>query len=346
MSISNSQPMKTKGGRLLECDFIRAVCAIGIILYHCACYSAAENYYFLPPLSNGNWGNTLVTIFFVLSGAMLYRNNQKIDSLGRFFYKRWKSLFPMFYIAFLGFYLLNVVRLGSFFYAGDPKLLLLSLIGMDGYLAGVIPNYYILGEWFLGAIIILYLLYPVVLWVFKRFDWVLTILLIALFLFQAHTDIFFIDGFTNIISCLVSFEIGMLIMKYQLWENKIVVVLSFVGTVIMACIKLPFNQSLASHILGICLFFVLFYAGKIMKVGPVRKAVTIVSDLSYPIFLLQHLVIWHVLSRINPVTTWKVFIVEIGIIGIVIVGAKLLQLVSNFILKSKPYKKLEGSLIH
>lgn len=345
MSINSIQTKSMPSGRLLECDFIRAICAIGIILYHCACYSAAENYYFLPPLSNGNWGNTLVTIFFILSGAMLYKNNAKIDSLKKFYYKRWKSLFPMFYIAFLGFYLLNVVRMRSFFYAGDPKLLLLSFIGMDGYLAGIIPNYYILGEWFLGAIIILYLLYPLVLWVFKRFDWILTLGLVVLFLFQAHTDIFVIDGFTNIISCLVSFEIGMLIMKYRLWENKIVLILAVAGTAVMACVKLPFNHNVASHILGISLFFVLFYVGKISRFEFARKMISFVSDLSYPIFLLQHLVVWHVLSRINPTENWKVFVVELGIILIIVVAAKVLQWVNTFILTSRIYKKIEGRLI-
>ena len=325
--------VKTKDVRIWECDFIRAICAIGIILYHSACYSAAENYHFLPPLSSGNWGNTLVTIFFVLSGAMLYKNNKQIDSVGRFYFKRWKSLFPMFYIAFLGFYLLNVVRLKSFFYVGNPKTLLLSVLGLDGYLVGIIPNYYILGEWFLGAIIILYLLYPLVLWIFRKCDWVLTVGLILLFLFQAHTDVFIIDGFTNIISCLVSFEIGMIIMKYHVWENKIIIIFSVLVTVCIMFISLPFNHNLASHLLGISLFFVLFYIGKIMRFGVVRKVIGFISDLSYPIFLLQHLVVWHVLSRINPVKHWKVFVVELGILSITIVGAKVLQMFTGLISK-------------
>lgn len=38
--------------------------------------------------------------------------------------------------------------------------MLLSLLGMDGYFQYRGPNYYLIGEWFFGAIVFLYILYP------------------------------------------------------------------------------------------------------------------------------------------------------------------------------------------
>ena len=44
-------------------------------------------------------------------------------------------------------------RYKSLFYRGNPASIILSLIGMDGYLAFKINDYYILGEWFIGCLL-------------------------------------------------------------------------------------------------------------------------------------------------------------------------------------------------
>lgn len=91
--------METKE-KLISIEFIRVFCAIGIILHHFSTDVSAE---FKPFLSfaNGSWGDVIVTVFFVISGGMLYLNNNEIPSLKKFYYKRFKSIFPMFYIVFL-----------------------------------------------------------------------------------------------------------------------------------------------------------------------------------------------------------------------------------------------------
>ena len=43
-----------------------------------------------------------------------------------------------------------------------------SLLGLDGYLAPVTPTFYKIGEWFLGVILLLYLLFPLLLWCMDR----------------------------------------------------------------------------------------------------------------------------------------------------------------------------------
>ena len=35
-----------------------------------------------------------------------------------------------------------------------------SVLALDGYLAGVVPTFYLLGEWFVGCIVLLYLVFP------------------------------------------------------------------------------------------------------------------------------------------------------------------------------------------
>ena len=59
--------------RIVGCDFIRAIAALGIIIFHFYCHSQNT---FKPLLyhANGDFGLVFVTIFFILSGAMCYYN--------------------------------------------------------------------------------------------------------------------------------------------------------------------------------------------------------------------------------------------------------------------------------
>ncbi|WP_143468881.1 acyltransferase family protein [Lachnoclostridium sp. An118] len=116
----------------IECfDFVRAICAVGIIVFHYYCH-ANSHLKLWYDFANGLFGSGIVTTFFVLSGAVLYYNYQSISNLKEFFYKRWKSVFPAFYFAFFYFYIQNVLECGQVFYSEN---FWQSLVGMDGYLA-------------------------------------------------------------------------------------------------------------------------------------------------------------------------------------------------------------------
>lgn len=100
--------------KLHNIEFIRSVAAIGIICFHYACGTASE-YKFMLTFANGIWGDIFVVIFFVLSGGLLYMNNEVILSPKEFYYKRFKTIFPSFYIAYLYFFLKNVIITKQFF---------------------------------------------------------------------------------------------------------------------------------------------------------------------------------------------------------------------------------------
>lgn len=73
--------------KILGIEFVRAVCAIGIIIYHYFCHSVGD-FKFLFKTANSDWGSMFVTAFFVISGAVLYYNYPKVESLRVFYYKR------------------------------------------------------------------------------------------------------------------------------------------------------------------------------------------------------------------------------------------------------------------
>lgn len=333
--------------RIIPFDFIRAICAIGIVVFHFFCHTSNREFLLFYSNANCDWGYVIVNIFFVLSGAAIYYNNSTISSLKKFYYKRWKSLFPMFYISFFIFFLFRIINNHNIFYGGNPLKLLLSLIGLDGYTLEIIPNYYILGEWFLGAIIILYVLYPVVLKAFNKAQYATTIVCIALFVLCLFVDLTGISTSRKVFSCLISFEFGMLIMKNkQLLTNKPVVIVSFIISVIICLIKLPINANILAHILSLVLFFVMYYIGNyVMKSKFLNKSISFVSKISYPIFLLQHLIILYLLRIYSPQEPVMIILGLIVTIAVTIVSAKILSLITNLILKSKWYLKLENKFL-
>ena len=148
-----------KNERILGIEFTRALCAIGIIIYHYFGLSAGT-FKFLYTTANDDWGNMFVTTFFCISGAVLYYNYPKVNSYKTFYFKRWKSIFPAFYLAYLLFYAFTSFQQHNLFYAGNPIKFIFTILGLDGFFLYRIGTYYQVGEWFLGAIILLYVLYP------------------------------------------------------------------------------------------------------------------------------------------------------------------------------------------
>ena len=82
---------------ILSIQFSRALCSIGIVIFHYFEH-ARGNYKLFFRTANANVGFMLVTSFFSMSGTVLYYNYDKKYSIGRFYYKRWKSILPSYYI--------------------------------------------------------------------------------------------------------------------------------------------------------------------------------------------------------------------------------------------------------
>ena len=159
---SQVQNIKTK---LIMVDFARACSTIGIIIFHYFDNFKNSSYIFLYRTKNSHWGTMLVTVFFAISGMVLYHNYSYIHSFKSFYFKRWKSIFPAYYLCFLFFFTRNVIKMKKVFYKGNKISLLFTLFGMDGYFDYLMKTYYLIGQWFLGAIIIIYLLYPLILYI-------------------------------------------------------------------------------------------------------------------------------------------------------------------------------------
>lgn len=336
-----------KKERIEAFEFVRAISALGIISFHFSCHS---NSTFKPLFyyQNGNYGIVFVTVFFMISGAMLYYNYENGINLKSFYYKRWKSIYPMFYIAFLWYYFEKVFENSSWFYNGNPKSLLLTVLGMDGYFSYRVNDYFLVGEWFVGAIVITYILFPLMLKIFNKSDSLMTVIVIALYLIMQwmyHMGWLRIQYHQNICVCMLSFELGMVAIKYKkALDNKITFIVALACAMVIIGIKLSFlSESIAGHLLGIALFILFYFIGnKVMHIGIIKKIVMVFSGLSYPIFLIQHQVILKVLAFRNPVSVLYSVAVFVFILVLILVEAKILELVTSAVLNSKLYLGLEN----
>jgi len=157
--------------KINEFDFIKTFSSFGIISFHYACYIKSKNKYFYKAPGT-TYGFLFVNVFWIISGALHYYNNSNIKSLKIFYFKKFKALAPSFYILYSLKYFIEVFKTGKFFFSSlSPFNLIYSFLLIDGYIMnlGIKTIYLEIGEWFLGALVFLYLLYPILLYGFKNY---------------------------------------------------------------------------------------------------------------------------------------------------------------------------------
>ena len=330
--------------KIPELAFIRVFCTIGIICFHFACHSEYKFACFLT-YASASVGTILVSIFFILSGAVLYYNYNTISSVKVFYYKRWKALFPSFYICFLFFYLWSVIKAGTFIYGAPAWTLLLTVIGYDGYLLEFIPNYYIVGEWFLGAIISLYLIYPLLVNTFKSKKTILvsTVILLCIYIICLKFTSF---SARNLFYCMFMFFVGMLIMKFyrSISNNIYIIFIALAVFFIPQFVNFKLSSIALTHLLGISLFIILLYVGSLLKRLSSSKFVKYLSKISFQMFLLQHVVIVNILQIYNPASIYLSSLTLLICILVTVIGATILKTASDILFKISFIEKIDKRL--
>ena len=295
--------------RIYGWDVIRIVSAFLVTLAHLS--ETVFNQYGVQSMflrnANGDYGALAATAFFILSGAALALTTPRIgngEELKQFYRKRIKAIFPMFLFLWVVLYVAISIRERNLLWGGEPWTMILTLIGMDGYLLYLIPNYYIIGEWFLGALVLLYLLYPALLWLFTRYRLAATAGILILYILLMLYNPFRMHPSANPVSCLTMFWIGMLLCAYR---EKVYAGISrpaVCGALVLLLfalllIPLPVGPVPAMHLAGILTFLILWKVGDLIASGEeARRAVTKMSDGTYAVFLLQHILIGVVFYRI------------------------------------------------
>ena len=345
--IKDGNDKKAKKDKISSIIFIRACSSLGIVIFH-YCGHSKGYFYFLYNTANSDFGFMFVTSFFCISGFVLYYNYPKIKNIKSFYFKRWKSIFPPYYICYTYFFLKISFSNHKLFFEGQWTKLFLTIIGLDGYLSYRFKTYYLVGEWFLGAIIIIYLIYPFLILLINYNSIIINnIVLIFFYILMYNTNLFLIGKNRNIITCITSFYFGIETYRFKkiFISNRISFCFFFVVLLFLSKIHIKSGFILIYQIQGFSLFIVLFQIGKYAMKTNFNIIFIEISKLSYSIYLFHHRIIIDILSLYNP----KNFYAHIPLLSItillIIICSTIHLIVVKTVYKSYIFQKIESFFI-
>ena len=306
---STADPVRPRRPRLFYLDLVRALATLIIVLTHFNNPYLAGGGYLLTNQPFGIYvGGLGVSLFLIISGSALtytYGGAGGLD-LKRFYWKRFKGIYPMFWIAwFCVVVYYFIVTCGSPPIRAPLRNMVFTVLGMDGYLANFhVPTAYILGEWFLGFIVIFYIIFPVLLWGVERFP-VLTAAVLLLIYGATLLGLPSDPGFPTSILLpvrLPELVFGMYFVKYVERIPPVVVVPAAVVLAVSALLPRQIPEDVATTAVGMSFFLILVVLGRVVAIGPVKVLVSLIAKYSYPIFLMHHVVIMEMYAKINTTT--------------------------------------------
>lgn len=292
--------------RLLCLDMIRVLSVGLVVLFHFGMFVNEYGIYWRPfPVQAGGvfYGSVGVSLFFVLSGATLsYSGAGKPFSLRAYYKKRFLTLFPAFYVAYTAAFLYLFCATGIIVPQAPKWTFIFTLLGMDGHLSRLIPNYYLVGEWFLGTIILLYLIYPLLAWAVRRYQ--KKALAAAALCYLAGVYVYRYQGIPvewNAAVRIPEMAYGIYLMDWYMKGGRLPGRRAALGAlaVLAAALAFPVPGYMIYNITaaGISAFTLLFAVCGHMDGPRLSMAVSWVSRYSYGIFLCHHVVLQQVCIR-------------------------------------------------
>lgn len=296
--------------RILYLDLVRILSFIMVTMYHFTVASEVfgvnaklEVYksvsHILAPLA--------LSAFFMVSGAaLIFQYSEKI-SLKEFYKKRFLGIFPLFWLAYLFAFLDYFYQTGGMPEA--PKMnFLLTVIGVDGYFNDYLPTFYLLGEWFLGMIIMLYLLFPLYRKIMKKNKYILPVVFLAGSVWLLFENPFPMVIEKNLIVCSFYFVLGMMIEMLRLGADRkkfavgrriaaaaglalFILLLAAEGT------AFPINSYIKIFIRTISCYMIFMEAAEWMRGERIRELITAIGRHSYAFFLIHHVFLHRYLAH-------------------------------------------------
>ena len=210
----------------------------------------------------------------------------------------------MFFLCYLFFAILNTLSYGSWWEGIPWYRFIYTLFGLDGYLLLYEHNFYLIGEWFMGALMVCYLLFPVLLWLLKHIPFTTGTMLLVGTYFIPFLPVFTRDPFQNLWTCVTIFYLGMLIAQSpHLFCSKKAFSISTILLVLLLFIHIPYYEYLRLYgtiLTGFLLMVTLSNLGYFCEQSkPAKHVLSVLGKLSFPIFLVQHILIVRVQTQLG-----------------------------------------------
>ncbi|MDF2881844.1 MAG: acyltransferase [Clostridiaceae bacterium] len=291
--------------RIFYLDFIRAISVMLIITYHfniqIGLHKIDTKHVMIQSFNNENIGSIGITLFIMISGMALMLNYKDNLDVELFIKKRITTLYPIYWIGYiLTFIILAIVNRGVPVSA-EKWTFVFTIVGMDGFLYYIVPNFYLIGEWFFGFIIIMYLIFPIVRTLLLKYPKrTLGIIIIVYIFITKHYDrLFQIDVVRNPLIRLLDFIFGMSLAIYMKEIKSHQFVVGIIGLIIILGVPLNMSHIYIAFLAGALVFICLIYISKYIRLESVRKLISFISKYSFAAILTHHNIIAQILNRFN-----------------------------------------------
>lgn len=298
--------------RIVSMDVIRIFACLCVTMVHFNASVSGYNGTFVYPNSlipnfyvdkRVYLGSMGVSLFFMLSGASLMLTYKKGNLLG-FYKKRALNVYPMFWLAFALATMIDFMRFKGMA-GGKPWMMVFSLAGLDGNLAvlGLIPfDFYKVGEWFLGCLIVIYLFFPLLHTMVEKHPF--GTLALAAVVYAAYLRMAPQYGFpiTEALFFLRIPEIilGMMFIKYNL-ENKPVLMAGISASVFLLAWIFKNRINSLTFCIAFCMlmFSGLVLVSRLIRGEKIKACLSFGAKLTYPVFLTHHWLIERMVQGFN-----------------------------------------------
>lgn len=287
-----------KKERLLYLDLIKLIAVIMVFTIH---YTRTLEYAqitfshrVLPDslfsLYLGSYG---VTLFFIVSGAVLmYIYGDRDIDLASYYKKRFLGIYPMFWLAFAVFFIIRLIVSPGFANGINHGTFLFTLLGIDGQVGVYTGTYYLLGEWFLTVIIVMYIIFPFLKKLINSHPVITFIVFTGAVLISAFkwfdcylaVDAYFFHRIPEIL-------FGMLFIKYIKKVRWYMLIPSVAVLAALAVFDLPdMNKMIQIWLVGYSSFTILAFIFSFFKGRLVEIISRFIDKFCYPIFLTHHII--------------------------------------------------------
>lgn len=294
--------------RIHSMDFVRAISVFAIIVFHLfidSGYSSHMNWLYTKL---GHYG---VSFFIIASGGAIYGSIKKGFDLTSFYKKRAASILPAFWVSYIFWLVFILLKHGYVSLGSDWKLLALTATGLDGWLYNRYPNYALVGEWFIGFILVMYLIFPALVPVIKRSKWMTlgVCVLISITSFHLngslvrHFPFWNPDPMWNPTTRLAEFAFGIILFDLLSYGKRAALILLIASAAVISAYHISsifFDNNLKNIPLMMAWFTLFVSAYELMpQLNFINSLLSTISKYSLVAFLMQHRVIAEYVSSGN-----------------------------------------------
>lgn len=307
-------------------DFLRLAGVLLVITSHYGyMFDTSPLLTFPREYLTGGLGRLGVSLFFMISGALAYVSLNRY-TLREYYVKRACSVLIPYNIVYFAAGL-TLLSLGVYFHYPENPLgqlfkgersalsLLLPMAGIDHYLHGVwgMKTAYLTGEWFIGCIVLLYAVAPLIFRATVRAPFFALSAAVALSVLCY--DSARVNPYWSAPVRISDFTAGMLFMQFQSWCGKQRNHLAVAGLITIASgyilaqiTQQPLREMLfplapRSLIFAIAFLFILFacypWVNRLFAVFKLQESVSVLASRAYIMMLIQHVVIIFISANVK-----------------------------------------------